>query len=160
MSQRIEGVKATSSALKSVPADSVTFDEMDEFSSEMIDLARERLSHSELRWERYLSTPSIPGYGIHAKFQESNQNQWLIRCEHCNEFTCLEDTFPDCIKYYPETGKSYRACHKCGQEIFPANGQWVPKYPDRDVSGYHISQLNSAYIDPGEILNLFNDPPN
>jgi len=54
-----------------------------------------------------------------------------------------------------------RVCKKCRQEIFPKNGRWVAQYPERskDMVGWWISQLNSAYVEPGAILKAFNDPP-
>jgi hypothetical protein len=36
----------------------------------------------------------------------------------------------------------------------------VPQYSDRSLVGWWISQLNSLYIDPGYILDMYEDPPN
>jgi hypothetical protein len=157
---KIEGIKKSSSQLKGVPVDRVVFDEVDEMEPSMVDLARERLSHSEIKEEAYLSTPSIPDYGIDKLYQSSDQRVWMIRCEHCGTETCLELEFPNCLV---ETGTGViRACKKCKQEIYPRNGRWVAQYPERskDMIGWWISQLNSAYVDPGAILKAFNDPPN
>jgi len=157
---KIEGIKKSSSQLKGVPVDRLVFDEIDEMEPSMVDLARYRLSHSEIKEEASLSTPSIPDYGIDKLYQESDQRIWTIRCEHCGTETCLELEFPECLI---ETGKGIiRACKKCRQEIFPRNGRWIAQYPERskDLVGWWISQLNSAYVDPGAILKAFNDPPN
>jgi len=157
---RIEGIKKSSSQLKSVPVDRVCFDEVDEMEPSMIDLALERLSHSEIKEEAYLSTPSVPDYGIDKLYNESDQRIWMIRCEHCGTETCLEIEFPGCLL---ETVQGViRGCKKCKQEIFPRNGRWVPQYPERskDMVGWWISHLNSAYVEPGRILKAFNDPPN
>jgi hypothetical protein len=157
---RIEGIKKSSSQLKGVPVDRTVFDEVDEMEPAMVDLAKERLSHSEVKEEAYLSTPSIPDYGIDKLYQGSDQRVWMIRCEKCGTETCPELEFPECLL---ETGTGViRACKKCRQEIFPRNGHWVAQYPERgkDMVGWWISQLNSAYVDPGAILKAFNDPPN
>jgi len=53
---KIEGVKRTSSQLKSVPVDRVVFDEVDEMEPAMVDLALERLAHS-----RIVGWPGYPG---------------------------------------------------------------------------------------------------
>lgn len=158
---RIEGIQKTSSQLRSIPVDRLVGDESDLFEPFMIDLARERLSHSEIKEESYLSTPSIPDYGIDKLYQGSDQRVWMIRCEHCGTETCLELLFPECL-LETSTGKVIRACKKCRQEIFPKNGRWIAQYPERskDMVGWWISQLNSAYVDPGAILKAFNDPPN
>jgi hypothetical protein len=158
---RIEGIKKSSSQLKGVPVDRIIYDESDEMEPAMIDIARERLSHSEIKEEAYLSTPSIPDYGIDKLYQNSDQRIWLIRCEHCGTETCLELEFPECL-IENSTGRVIRACKKCKKEIFSKNGRWVAQYPERskDMVGWWISQLNSFYVDPGAILKAFNDPPN
>ena len=158
---KIEGIKKSSSQLKGVPVDRVVYDEIDEMEPSMVDLARERLSHSEIKEEASLSTPSIPDYGIDKLYQASDQRIRMIRCEHCGTETCLETEFPECF-LETSSGKVIRVCKKCRQEIFPWNGRWIAQYPERsrDLVGWWISQLNSAYVDPGAILKAFNDPPN
>lgn len=158
---RIEGVQKTSSQLRSIPVDRLVCDESDLFEPSMIDLARERLSHSEIKEESYLSTPSIPDFGIDKLYQTSDQRVWMIRCEACNTETCLELEFPNCLLELQD-GRIIRSCKKCKKEIFPRNGRWVAQFPEKakDMVGWWISQLNSAYVEPGAILKAFNDPPN
>lgn len=156
---RIEGIKKSSSQLKSIPCDIVLFDESDEMDSAMIDLALERLGHSSVKEEIYLSTPSIPDYGISKLYDESDQRVWAIRCSHCGAETVLEDEFPSCLVERAD-GSVYRACKKNkDHEIFPKDGHWIAKFPERskDLTGYYISQLNSAYADLRKILRRFND---
>jgi len=157
---KIEGIKKSSSQLKGVPADRIVFDETDEMEPSMIDLAKERISHSEVKEESYLSTPSLPDFGIDRLYQNSDQRVWMLHCEHCGTETCLELEFPECL-LETVTGV-IRACKKCKREIFPRNGRWVAQYPERskDMVGWWISQLNSAYVEPAAILKAFNDPPN
>ena len=159
---KIQGMKRTSSQLKSVPADRVVFDECDEMEPAMIDLAKERFSHSKLKEEVYLSTPTIPNFGVDGLFQNSDQRHWMIQCQKCGGETCLELEFPNCLEELPD-GRVIRLCQRCrDQEIHPRDGRWVSLTPDRakDMVGWRISQLNSLFIDPGEILKLFRDPPN
>ena len=59
--------------LKSVPGDGLVFDEIDEMIPAHVELARKRLGHSALGWELYVSTPTLPGYGIDKIFQASDQ---------------------------------------------------------------------------------------
>lgn len=49
-----------------------------------------------------------------------------------------------------------RACVKCGAELDPAQGEWVPKFPKEPLHGYQLSQLFSDFVDPGDILHQFN----
>ncbi len=102
--------------------DRVVFDEVDEMEPAMVELALERLGHSMVKEEAYLSTPSIPDFGIDRLYAESDQRIWMIKCEHCGEETCLEIEFPTCLLEFSD-GRVIRACKKCKQEIFfPAEG--------------------------------------
>ena len=140
--------------LKSVPADLLVLDELDEASQNAIDMAMERLAHSEFKEILKLSNPTLPDYGIDAAFQETDQRYWLLKCEKCGDYTCLEDTFPDCLKTV--NGRVIRACQRCHAELNPSVGRWVAKKPSiTDKRGYHYSQLFSHYVDPGDILHQF-----
>ena len=154
---KIEGLKADSSSLKSIPVDRIVFDERDVMSSSMVDLAKERISHSDVGEVFQLSTPSIPDYGIDLAYQQSDQRVWEIRCKHCNAYTCLELEFPDCLKTRKDDSV-YRACKKCGEEIFPKDGRWTAQSPvNTDMVGWWISQLNSMFVEPKRILEQFQD---
>jgi hypothetical protein len=156
LTQNIQASKKTSSKLKSIPVDKIVFDEVDEMPPRAVDLALERMSHSTVKEEYYLSTPTIPDYGIDAIYRRSDQSVWMIHCEACGDWTCLELTFPDCLVRRTD-GTVFRACSKCGKEIHPSDGEWVAQYPNRsdDMVGWWISQLCSAYVSPKEILDAW-----
>jgi hypothetical protein len=159
---KIGGMKRSSTALKSIPVDRVCFDERDEMADDMVDLALERMSHSAIKEEIHLSTPSIPDYGVDKLFQKSDQRYWFIKCEKCGGETCLELEFPGCLEELSD-GRIIRLCQRCrNNEIHPKDGQWVSFYPNRSkgLVGWRISQLNSMFVDPGTILKLYLDPPN
>ncbi len=140
--------------LKSIPVDMIVFDELDEAIQNAIDKAMERMGHSEYKIVHMLSNPTLPDYGVNKAFQETDQLYWLLKCEQCGAYTCLEDTFPDCLKTIK--GKVIRACMKCDAELNPSIGQWVAKRPSiTDKRGYHYSQLFSHYIKPSDILHQF-----
>ncbi len=76
--------------------------------------------------------------------------------------TCLELEFPECLEEL-SNGNVIRLCQRCrDREIYPRDGHWSALYPDRakDMVGWRISQLNSMYVNPGKILQLYRDPPN
>ena len=137
--------------LKSIPADMICFDELDEAPQNAVDMAMERMAHSEFKEVMMLSNPTLPDYGIDKAFQATDQRYWLLKCTQCGEYTCLEDTFPDCL--LEVNGRVIRTCVRCQAELNPANGEWVAKRPSiSEKRGYHYSQLFSQYVDPGEIL--------
>jgi len=160
---RIRGVKRTSSKLKSFPADIAVLDERDEMEEAMVDLALQRLAHSTVKAEIHLSTPSIPDWGIDRLYQASDGRVWMIRCQSCTEWTCLEEVFagvdlrgrelPRVLR--PADGRIIRACRSCGREIFPDDGEWVARHPGRETVGWWISQLCSERVDPAAILRAY-----
>ena len=147
--------------MKSVPADMIVFDELDEATPDAKALARERLAHSDYKRIIELSNPSLPEYGIDESYQLSDQRHWTLKCPACGVWTALEKEFP--VKLGQEVriilprpdGTFYRACPKCGAELDLSSGEWVPDYPGRLIHGYRISQLFSSKVDPGEILNEY-----
>ena len=159
VTKNVGGSKKSSSQLKSIPVDRVVFDERDEMDDDMVELARERVSHSLIKEIISLGTPTIPDYGIDKLYQASDQRVWMIKCVKCNKYTCLELEFPGCIRRNGD-GTATRVCIHCGTEIYPHNGEWVSQYPTRSLVGWWISQLNSLYVDPAYILDLYEDPPN
>jgi len=156
----IGGTKKSSSQLKSIPVDRVVFDELDEMDSAMITLAKERVSHSRVKEMMYLGTPSIPDYGIDAMYQKSDQRVWMLECSSCGKETCLDLEFPNSLRRRAD-GSVYRCCINCASELHPSRGRWVAQYPSRskDLVGWWISQLNSTFVDPTDILDLYEDPP-
>ncbi len=156
----LRGMQSTV-GLKSVPADMVVFDELDEATPEAKSLAKERLAHSDFKRIIELSNPSLPAYGIDEAFQASDQRHWTVRCSHCTRWTAIDKEFPtklgEEVKVIlkREDGEYYRACPQCGEELDMDAGEWVADFPDRPVHGYRISQLHSSKVDPGEILREY-----
>jgi len=147
--------------LKSVPIDFAIFDELDEAPQNAVDMAMERMAHSDIAHVMFLSNPTLPDYGIDKLFQETDQQYWLLKCEKCNEYNNLVETFPDCLRSY--RGKVYRACIKCGGELNPAIGEWVAKRPSiTEKRGRQYSQLysQSKANSPEAILHKFNTTNN
>lgn len=153
---RIEGVKSDSSRLRSIPVDKVTRDERDLMADLMVEMSKARMFQSDVREEVDLSTPSLPDYGIDTLYQESDQRRWLVPCS-CGKWTCLGETFPDCIKF--RDGVAYRSC-QCGKELDPRLGEWVALYPDREIAGFWISQLANYRFPAIDIWKAYSEPRN
>lgn len=152
---RIQGLSSSSSKLKSIPVDRIVEDEYDEMDPSMVALALERVAHSKVKEVEKLSTPTVPDYGVDADYKKSDQMVWAILCQACNSRTVLEIEFPRCLSRRPD-GSAFRSCIRCGAEIFPRNGEWIPQSPsNKDIRGYWISQLNSMYVSPTVILDEY-----
>jgi len=144
--------------IKSVPADLIVFDELDEATPDAKTRAMERLSHSSYKRVIELSNPSLPDYGIDEAYRATDQRHWFNKCPRCNQWTSLVKEFPKALNEevrvlrVKSDDSVYRACPQCDAELDPDQGEWVPEYPDRESRGYLISQLFSSAVDPGDIL--------
>ena len=164
-----ETAQRSSSKLKSIPVDEVIFDEYDEMDPAARGLALQRMADSPHKREAYLANPTIPDTGIDRMYEtESDRRVYLIKCEACNHETCMELEFPDCLKKRKGGNggngggsigiggmETYRACIKCGHEIFPDNGRWEARSPERSeyMHGYWNSQMIQPHTDLNEFLH-------
>lgn len=135
--------KKRPSKLLSIPVDCLVLDEHDDMDKFAREVVRSRLDSSLLRHEILLGHPTLPGWGINTEFEEGDQRYWHIRCEACNEWTCLEEEFPNCLGRV-KGGEWFRCCKKCRKAIDARAGEWVPKHPGRKVWSYLMSQLMST----------------
>jgi len=147
--------------MKSVPADMIVFDELDEATPDAKALALERVAHSDYKRIIELSNPSLPDYGVDEQYEKSDQRHWTLKCPSCGEWTALDKEFPKKLNeevriILPrKDGSYYRACKKCSAELDLAAGEWVADLPSRKIHGYRISQLFSVKVDPGDILDEY-----
>jgi len=121
--------------LDSVDADVLALDEYDTLTHAHIPDAERRLSGSTLGLIRRVGVPSIPNWGIDKLFAESDQRNWMVRCEACNEWQPI--TFEDNL----DPDKLLIVCRKCRKALDVAIGEWVATFPDRDARGYHMPRL-------------------
>lgn len=156
----LRGMQSTV-GMKSVPADMLVFDEVDEAPPEAKSLARERLAHSNYKRIVELSNPTLPDYGIDEAYRQSDQRHWTVRCPSCGRWTALDREFPTTlgrevrILREREDDTCYRACPGCDAELDLEAGEWVADFPGRRTHGYRISQLFSSKVDPAEILHEY-----
>lgn len=147
----------STSALKSFPADVLILDEYDEMAPGAIALARRRLNASLVRREVDISTPSIPGFGIHSMYLQSDRHVYeqLHSCGGWVRYDFLRDTRVDGEPYEvwqqwpPEHIRRVVVslhCPDCGGVVSDRErisiGRWVAEAPDVDgLRGYWIPPL-------------------
>lgn len=136
--------------VKTISADAAVYDEFDESDPSQVTQARQRLSFSNIKLERELSTPTIPDFGIDRRFQATDQCYFAFRCTSCSTWNILEENWPNCFKQ-DANGDYYRACKTCDKELDVSHGRWV-KTAASPIRGYHISQLYSPFKSPNEIM--------
>lgn len=153
------GIKSKS-AVKSISADATVFDEFDECDPSQVAQARERMSASEAKLVRELSTPTIPDYGIDKRFEETDQCFLHFKCRSCGHWQNLEETFQKspgdrgCIMLNAG-GEYYRGCMRCSSPLDLSRFEWVMKHPGRAARGYQISQLYSPWINLADLMRDF-----
>ena len=153
--------------LKGTSVARLFMDELDDWTPRQIYLAEERVSgqrHSDVII-RGFSTPKFPNTVIHKQYLNSTQERFFFDCPHCNEEIKLdwEDSFE--LKGErvddPAVHDSYLKCPKCQQKLdhetkkqWLANGRWKATNPNadpKDCRGFHVSQLYSPSVTPGQI---------
>lgn len=134
----------------SIPSDCNLYDEVDVLNPENMEWAQDRISASELGWQRYFSVGMIPGEGIDERYQASDKRKWVVTCQACGKEQIIEDEFPE--NMVKKGGQVYLVCVKCGRPIDVENGCWVAEEPSRsdEHRGYRVPQL----IIPGLKLDI------
>jgi hypothetical protein len=161
----IRGSRGTAS-FHSIPVGCVLLDEVDKMSEKAVREAIERLSGQIEFWLRQASTPSLPGVGISKTFQTSTQDFYTFQCPGCSRWTEL--VFPDCLVIptddpkSPAINNSYIKCIDCGIHLrheekpsFLSSGKWEPRFRDRNIRGFKISQLYSCTLHPARLAESY-----
>jgi hypothetical protein len=152
--------------LKSVDADVLLLDEIDEMDSRAPAIAEKRLGHSRLGVRRSVSTPTYRGRGIHALWETSDQRQWFVRCPHCGERQAMG--MSQVVREFDNLGRpkvwngmaegrAWVSCLRCGEELDRLGaGEWVAAHPGRMPVGFHLTKLFSPLADlTSMVLKLY-----
>lgn len=158
--------------LMSVPVAYLTLDERDELYRaaglqdtpwSAVDLARQRLAGQPDSWELSLSTPTIPGHGIAAEYDKSDQREFTVTCPLCSKRLAI--SWPSAILGID--GKPYRArfgCMLCKRPwdekqrlSMTTNGTWLPRLRDCEASGYHLNQLLSPVAQAEKLVRQWQE---
>lgn len=142
--------------VKSIDLDFYAVDEVDEANQKHLEFVKDRTLHSSLGYQIYFSQATVPDFGIDELYKNSDQRQYLIKCDACGHWNNLIDSFPDCIMMSPDN-MPYRGCSKCRKPLDVSTGEWVIQYNDRDTHGYQVSQLFASFTKDIYLYNLIND---
>lgn len=141
----------------STSADVLIEDEHDRCNQGVLITMQSRLQASEYGWMWRFSNPSIPGFGVHELFSDSDQMHWFVTCPHCNHewFMDFEHDRHSKNHYIDEEQLVYAcgACHKPLSADDRQGGRWVPKYPLRKRRGYWLSQLMVPWVTAEKVVS-------
>ena len=139
--------------LKSIDADILVMDEIDEMNPKAPVIAEKRTGHSMIAEQLWISTPTYAGFGIHAKWMESDQREWFVPCPHCGKKqplsihnTVIEwDELERPVDWYGYPNDAWLACVKCKKPLDRlTDGEWVQAYQQSSVIGWHMSKMFSS----------------
>ncbi|MGD9649996.1 MAG: phage terminase large subunit family protein [Dongiaceae bacterium] len=147
-------------------SDRNTYDELDKSDMKQIANYGSRQEGADSwRQKRWISTPTVPEFGINKVILESDQKHWRFNCpnEKCGFEQHME---------WPANVSMERKCYvckKCDAEITKAairKGRWKAKYPHRSpdpktgkggISGYLMTQMIFPWIECSELIEYYND---
>lgn len=138
----------------STDADFVYLDEYDLHDMDIAGLFSSRLLNSKHKIQKYFSTPTFTQYGVHKLYENSDQMEYLIKCDACNhwQFPLFEPQFihipnlpgdfnslleldqPTVEHFGIDLEESYVCCERCRSPLDLGrenNRAWVAKYPSR-----------------------------
>ncbi len=145
--------------VKSVDADIIIKDEVDEADQENLVFADDRLLHSSFGYRIELSQPSSPDFGINRAFKETDQRYWIVKCPKCGRQNNIVESFPKNLFSKGKGNKisSWIGCTRCRGKLDTTKGQWVAKHPSlsNDGIGFQVSQLFSTTVSPLQIYKRF-----
>lgn len=150
----------------SVPADMLVCDEVNNSDQEVLTLFESRLIHSSYALRVFLSTPSVPNFGIDRMFKQSKRKFNMCQCGKCNHWFIPDyhehvriPGFTDDISHVSVSDFSrpdfrwmdaYVECPACKQkvDVVYASRQWVTENPDDAFvdSGYQVSPFDCPKI--------------
>lgn len=129
-------------------------DEVDMSNQDNLEQYIARLDASDYKMHWRISTPTTKGFGIHAMYDASNKNTWLVKCPRCGKHQKLDwDT-----NVRHANSETWIACAECDKQLDVETiqaGQWVPEFPSREAIGYSVSQLMVTSISPNALWDDF-----
>lgn len=142
-----------------ISLDVLVLDELDRMPNQtVINTYDSRLQASEFGYRWRLSNPSVPGYGVHELYMNSDQRHWFVKCTHCGHNMFMDYEASDEGNHYIDKDRAVFACGKCAGELSDTdrrNGEWVAKWASRSDfrHGYWMSQLIAPWVSAKRIID-------
>lgn len=153
-----------------IPVDSIYIDEKDRCNMANLEMAPDRSTASPYKYQREISNPTIEGFGIDARYQESSKGLWMLKCSGCGQWFS-PDFFIHVVRevdkgHYEAIDPDYapgldcKLLHNCPNGKLTAvdrltKGEWVHEYPKRKWKGFQISKLYSKFTTLGEMVDKY-----
>lgn len=137
--------------VRGINADVNCYDEVQDFSFDVLPVIAETLSASISPRTLYTGTPKTEDNTLSHLWRRSSQAEWWIPCTHCgfenipSKEYHLERMIGPSRDDISEENPAV-ICYKCRKPIYPRLGRWVHRFPNRRMStqygtGYHVPQI-------------------
>jgi len=147
-----------------ITSDRNWYDELDRSNQKSIkNYASRTEGQDSLKQERWLSTPTIPSFGIDKIWQESDQKHWRFTCGHCGKRQHMK---------WPENVDMTRGeyiCSHCGKTIDrewvrpqtklhpKGTGRWEARFKGKPISGYWFTQMIAPWVSAKDLCKAHDE---
>lgn len=140
--------------IRGITVNGIWGDEIQDIHIDALPVIRECQAHAldagaRMRVTWYTGTPKTFSNTIQQYWDKSTQNEWIIRCPHCNKYQVMG------LKNL--TPKAF-ICRKCKMELTKESiirGFWYELQPGRKLKGFRISQLMVPWITAEDLWNKY-----
>lgn len=149
------GLEVVENAI-SWPLDLNVYDEVDDLNQEHMALARQRLDNSDYAHELAFACGRYPGEGIHRRFLEGDQREWVVTCPGCRHEHVPEKAFPDNMLLVD--AEWVTVCPKCHRIMdFETSGRFVAAKPGAASASYRVSALSFGSTDVDRLMREWHE---
>lgn len=133
---------------RGISARDLMLDELQDFLGSEIPVIMECTSHFEDASMIMAGTPKSFDNPIEDYWQESSQNEWLVKCRACNHYNYLDEkNIAPTEMYMKGILPPGPVCSKCFKPIDVSGwGKWMTLSPGKRLEGYRIPQLMVPWI--------------
>jgi len=147
-------------ASRSPDADGALFDEYNFHNMANEESFTSALDHSDMQLTIYLSTPTLPDFGIDLYYKNTSRGEWTINCPHCSSDFVMNSKYffgngvklLDVPREYDGALRIF-VCPQCGGEITTFDKQTRGRYVHAEPGllkenkvGFHFSNLILANV--------------
>ena len=133
---------------RGISARNLLLDEIQDFLGSEIPVIMECTSHFDDATLMMAGTPKSFDNPIESYWQQSTQNEWIVKCAHCGHYNFLDDSnIAPTELYRNKTLPPGPVCSKCFKPIdVPKWGKWMTLSPGKRLQGYRIPQIMVPWI--------------
>ena len=132
---------------RGISANDLYLDEIQDLLISEIPVIAECTSHFDDYFHLFAGTPKTFDNPIEFFWQDSTQNEWMVKCKACGHWNFLDETNIAPTEFYQQRVlPPGPVCKKCMKHIDVDSGKWMCFNPKGSRQGYRIPQLMVPWI--------------